>query len=340
MDDIKIFIAGAKDLSKQRNLVKAWANDFNEESASSRIMVRSYENFVNNQSAYDRFIEKNADIVLFVIDGKIGAKTEDELKLASSCRDKNGKPKVFVFVKKFTIKTEAIEHVEDVVNKYVGDYYIEYENDEDLIAKTERHIKKYLSSRNAPITFKRICLILSIIIGLLVTCVSIFFSIGLGVSYLVYDKSESQIINDNIIPLDDYSALQFRYEDITCYYYIQNDSLGVISYNEEYNKVNHRLSKNSIFSALSISTSTLVLEKYTNMIAQKLGRGGKAQKVVAVCLIAGVYVGTFIGFSQGYAYGEMRQDEDIRENIIRLISDPETWVYMAQRLKKAKLLMQ
>lgn len=28
MDNIKIFIAGAKDLSKQLNLVKVWANDF------------------------------------------------------------------------------------------------------------------------------------------------------------------------------------------------------------------------------------------------------------------------------------------------------------------------
>ena len=28
MDNIKIFVAGAKDLSKQLNLVKVWVNDF------------------------------------------------------------------------------------------------------------------------------------------------------------------------------------------------------------------------------------------------------------------------------------------------------------------------
>lgn len=340
MDNINIFVAGAKDLSKQRNLVKAWANDFNEDSSSSRIIVRSYENFPNNQPAYDGYIKNVADIVLFVIDGKIGEKTENELKLASSCRDKNGKPKVFVFVKKFTTKTKEMEHVEEVVNEYVGEYYIEYKNDEDLISKVERHVKKCMNNINPPITIKRICIISAITIGTIITSVCIFFSLGLGLSYLMSDKQVAkEVVENNIIPLYDNNALLFKYEDMLCYYYLENDSLGDLSYNDSLDIVDVKLSKSNAISALSISSSTIVLQKYTNKVAQKLNRGGKPQKIAAICLMAGVYVGTFIGISQGFAFGESIQRKTLRDEIKRLVRDLKIWEYKAQRVKQIQMEM-
>ena len=105
MKNINIFIAGAKDLIEARRVFKVLANNLNAEYDSKQLDIsltmRSFEDFVvnNNQTSYDDYIAKESDIVIFVIEGRIGAKTEAEFKIASNSLSKHGRPKIFVFMK-------------------------------------------------------------------------------------------------------------------------------------------------------------------------------------------------------------------------------------------------
>ncbi|MGN0226132.1 MAG: hypothetical protein ACI4A7_08685 [Prevotella sp.] len=148
MTRISIFVAGAKNLKTQRLLLKALANDLNDEYArkghDTQVVMKSYENFGDRQEDYNEYIEKEADLVLFVIEGKIGYHTENEFKLAAKKLNKSGKPKVKVFLKSFEERTEDINHVENLMNSLLGSFYIEYKNNEELVLKAKERIRTYV----------------------------------------------------------------------------------------------------------------------------------------------------------------------------------------------------
>ena len=75
MSELKIFIAGSKDLKLERNGIKIIANDLSSlySSRGIHITAHSYEHFDENQDSYNRFIVNEADIVIFILDGYIGA---------------------------------------------------------------------------------------------------------------------------------------------------------------------------------------------------------------------------------------------------------------------------
>ena len=103
MNNINIFVAGAKELGEARRMMKVVANNLNAEYDSKRMDVHvtmySYENFADsNQASYNEFIEHEADIVIFMLEGRIGSKTELEFKLASEGLYLRKRPKIYVFV--------------------------------------------------------------------------------------------------------------------------------------------------------------------------------------------------------------------------------------------------
>lgn len=147
---LSIFVAGAKDLKHQRLSLKALANDLSADYLSKGrnvvINVYSYENFGDNQQEYDNFIS-HADIVIFILEDDIGEGTRDEFLLASQEQINNGTPKVYVFLKEFDVKTPQIEYIEQLVNENTDDYYIDYANLEDLIAKARKRIQDYVDNQ-------------------------------------------------------------------------------------------------------------------------------------------------------------------------------------------------
>ncbi|MDD6393394.1 MAG: hypothetical protein PUG21_03840 [Prevotella sp.] len=148
MTRISIFVAGAKNLKTQRLLLKALANDLNDEYArkgyDTQVVMKSYENFGDRQEDYNEYIENEADLVLFVIEERIGYHTENEFKLAAKKQNKSGKPKVKVFLKSFEERTEDINHVENLMNSLLGSFYIEYKNNEELVLKAKERIRTYV----------------------------------------------------------------------------------------------------------------------------------------------------------------------------------------------------
>lgn len=145
--NLKIFIACAKELKDQRDKIKALANDLNVEyrPLGTNIDIRSYENFGDQQVIYNHFIEHEAHIVILILDGRIGIRTEEELILASKSLHKHGHPEIMVFVRKENAKDTDIAHIEGLMRGALDRYYVEYTDNTQLITAVKDRLRKYIS---------------------------------------------------------------------------------------------------------------------------------------------------------------------------------------------------
>lgn len=144
---IRIFVAGAKDLKEQRDKIKALANDLgvDYQHLGIKFDIRSYENFGDDQNTYDRFIEHEADIAIFILDGCIGARTENELVLAAQCMNARQHPEIMVFVRKPNGDDEQIARIEGLMHGALDRYYIEYNDDRQLIMLLKDRLRRYIT---------------------------------------------------------------------------------------------------------------------------------------------------------------------------------------------------
>lgn len=107
MENIEIFIAGAKDLTVQRDSATAAlmrvSNKFRNANVTFR--VYSFEDFDRSftgdsegrQGDYNRYIAKKADYVICIFDKTIGEISLDELRLACKSLEERKKPGVYVY---------------------------------------------------------------------------------------------------------------------------------------------------------------------------------------------------------------------------------------------------
>ena len=195
MKTLSVFVAGAKNLQPLRLRLKAMANDLNNEYRRNgwniTVNMVSYENFGDEQTIYNKFITQEADMILFLLEDKIGPKTEEEYRLTVDWQKKKGKPEHCVFLKEFDVRTDEIAHIEELMSSISNKYYVCYKNPEDLLSKaktriTELAMKKRKSfeikrSKRAPI--KRVILALGI---LLVLAAAFRFATGSPKSSYVY----------------------------------------------------------------------------------------------------------------------------------------------------------
>lgn len=170
MKKYKIFVSSEKRLEEQRRLLKVLANDMNVDygrrGINRQIDMRSYVNFADSQDEYDSYIKNTSDIVIFILDGRIGEGTEHELKIATEAFRKKNKPDPIVMVKKFDYSSadENVLHMENTINRYLNGindndqedvearkkdvikdkYYVEYRNNEDLRNKVKERIENMI----------------------------------------------------------------------------------------------------------------------------------------------------------------------------------------------------
>lgn len=144
-NNLSIFVSGSKNLKEHRLRLKALVNNMNGEhrlKGSPVVMnMFSYVNLGDNQSEYDHFIKNSADIILFIIEGKMGEKTREEFLLASQEYKRSGTPKMFVFMKEFSERTPEINQLERFISDNSSAYYIEYSNLEDLEFKVKERLE-------------------------------------------------------------------------------------------------------------------------------------------------------------------------------------------------------
>lgn len=149
--NVHIFIAGAKSLEGERNALKALAHDLNtgyeDKSARIKVRVKSYEDFRDNQTEYNRFIEQKADLCIFVLEGKAGVKTREEFEKAALSFKYKQKPEIILFIQETASKdVEIMDNLDQMVKPYLGDHYSEvYTNLDNLKAKAKQKIDQFVT---------------------------------------------------------------------------------------------------------------------------------------------------------------------------------------------------
>lgn len=154
MAQVKIFIAGAKDLTEERNHIKILVNDLNSLYSSKGINLVAYsyehEHFNDNQEEYNRFIEKEADIVIFIFDKYIGSGTEVEFFKATDTQLRENRPEILILLHEYNEITPDIARIQGLIKGRLGDkYYIDYSNLDSLRTKVRERITRYIE-RNMP----------------------------------------------------------------------------------------------------------------------------------------------------------------------------------------------
>lgn len=158
---IKFFIAGSKKLNVERALLREELSKI-ENTRNLDIRSLTFEDFATSltgkdrgrQADYNKFIEKEADVVVFIFDSTAGEITEEEFNIAYESFLKTGKPNIFVYVRKRNYIFEFFmnSRLRDIRNKvfnYHQEYYIEYRNHDDLRYKFYSDIFTYFESNKA-----------------------------------------------------------------------------------------------------------------------------------------------------------------------------------------------
>lgn len=154
----KVFIAGAKKLNRERALLR---EQLSKVANTKNMDIRSltFEDFATSltgrdrgrQADYNNFIEKEADIVVFIFDSTAGGITEEEFNVAYNSLIKLGRPNIFVYVRKRNFIFEffmnrRLRDIKKEVFNYHQEYYVEYSNHDDLRYKFYRDILAFIES--------------------------------------------------------------------------------------------------------------------------------------------------------------------------------------------------
>ena len=137
-DTHKVFIAGSKDLWRERDSIRAV---FSQLSNRGHVLYKTYtfedfdRSFTMNgrQDDYNVFIKEEADSALFILDDRIGGITRHEFQIAIDSFVTEGHPHIFVYSRKTDGKQDNhdIQEIKDVIYNY-KQYYTEYSDIHDL----------------------------------------------------------------------------------------------------------------------------------------------------------------------------------------------------------------
>lgn len=154
----KVFIAGAKKLNGERALLR---EQLSKVANTKNIDIRSltFEDFATSltgrergrQADYNKFIEEEADIVVFIFDSTAGEITEEEFNVAYNSLIKSGAPNIFVYVRKRNCIFEffmdrRLRDIKKKVFNYHQEYYVEYRNHDELRYKFYSDILAFMEN--------------------------------------------------------------------------------------------------------------------------------------------------------------------------------------------------
>lgn len=150
--EIKMFIAGSKSLSVERNAICRELMIISNRSTKHFILTGvSYEDFDTSfilegrQEEYNRFIIDEADYVIFIIDQTIGPSTHIELELAINSYKNKNRPIINVYYREPKMNETLSKDVQkaiDLINMN-HQYYVPYKDVEDLRLKFALAFSRY-----------------------------------------------------------------------------------------------------------------------------------------------------------------------------------------------------
>lgn len=154
----KVFIAGAKKLNGERALLR---EQLSKVANTKNMDIRSltFEDFATSltgrdrgrQADYNKFIEEEADIVVFIFDSTAGEITEEEFNVAYNSLIKSGTPNIFVYVRKRNrifelFMNRRLRDIKKKVFNYHQEYYVEYRNHDELRYKFYSDILAFMEN--------------------------------------------------------------------------------------------------------------------------------------------------------------------------------------------------
>ena len=103
--EYKVFIAGSTSLHVERDSIRAVVSEIHNKWSFKGITITSYtfEDFDNKvhegglQKLYNNFIANEADCVVFIVDGQIGAQTLEEFNISFNSFRNRQKPSILVY---------------------------------------------------------------------------------------------------------------------------------------------------------------------------------------------------------------------------------------------------
>ena len=171
MKEIKVFIAGSKSLTVERDAIRSVLQILSN-SNSKKVLIRTYtyEEFDQSlshegrQKEYNRFIKSEADYVIFVLDGTVGGITLTEFDVAWKTFTSEKRPGIYVYHKPTNTTSKGIQDVIGRINQ-CEQYYTEYSDIENLKLKVESAFRRVIDIRvTHPLTMLWVTLVATILV--------------------------------------------------------------------------------------------------------------------------------------------------------------------------------
>lgn len=155
---VKVFIAGAKRLKEERSLLR---EELCKVGNTYNLDIRSltFEDFATSltgedrgrQVDYNKFIQSEANVVIFIFDSIAGEITEEEFDVAYNSLKEDKHPDIFVYVRKrclFSFRSifgdGRLQKIKNKIFAHQKEYYIEYENFDNLRYLFYRDMVSYI----------------------------------------------------------------------------------------------------------------------------------------------------------------------------------------------------
>lgn len=147
---LRIFIAGSKALAEQRNILRAVL--MRQQGLFDVVIeTKTFEDFSDSlikggqQAQYNKYIETEADIVVFIFDSRVGDITKHEFDIAYNTYSRQGRPVIFVYCRKENAHAAnpKLTALKDGLNA-LHQYYTEYDDNQELERCFEKSMTEYL----------------------------------------------------------------------------------------------------------------------------------------------------------------------------------------------------
>lgn len=152
----KMFIAGSKKNTIERAILREEVSKV-ENYLNLDIRSLTFEDFSTSltgqadgrQKDYNQYITDDADVVVFIFDKKAGHITEEEFNIAYDSLINNQHPNIFVYVRKRKIMWDkGLRRIKQKVFDLQREYYVEYDNNEQLRYLFFRDMIAYFKDKN------------------------------------------------------------------------------------------------------------------------------------------------------------------------------------------------
>ena len=150
---IRCFMAGSTSLEAERNAFRAVVSKADNKWETYNIKSYDYQDFsrsyqkVAHQETYNEFIMDRTDFMVFVLTGKMGSKTKEELEVAAKSYDSSGHPPIFIYVQKDAFEKGVWD---DGVKEWIDEkqlYVVKYDTLQDLQHAISEDLNDYIIHR-------------------------------------------------------------------------------------------------------------------------------------------------------------------------------------------------